>query len=155
MNPKVPIQPMSRAPMAHPNKSIPSPRSCQCRMPHGVPPQINSIAQIQSHAPMARPHKSIASPRSSLCRTPHGAPPQINSITPIQPRPHDTSPHRCVCGAPDRRSPHSSTIATSHWLHPKVSRYRDCKCGKPLHPASDLGRSPHLVAVTWKYKKLV
>ena len=33
--------------------------------------------------------------------------------------------------------------------------YRDCKCGKPFCPGSIPGHSPHLVAVTWKYKKLV
>ena len=31
----------------------------------------------------------------------------------------------------------------------------DCKCGRPFHPARDPGCSPHLVAMTWKYKKLV
>ena len=33
--------------------------------------------------------------------------------------------------------------------------YRDCKCGWPFRMASEIGRSPHLVAVTWKYKKLI
>ena len=33
--------------------------------------------------------------------------------------------------------------------------YRDCKCGWPFRTASEIGRSPHLVAVTWKYKKLI
>ena len=32
---------------------------------------------------------------------------------------------------------------------------RDCKCGWPFRTASEIGRSPHLVAVTWKYKKLI
>ena len=34
-----------------------------------------------------------------------------------------------------------------------VISYRDCKCGWPFRTASRIGRSPHLVAVTWKYKK--
>ena len=33
--------------------------------------------------------------------------------------------------------------------------YRDCKCGWPSRTASEIGHSPHLVAVTWKYKKLI
>ena len=31
---------------------------------------------------------------------------------------------------------------------------RDCKYGRPFCPASDLGHSPHLVAVTWIYESL-
>ena len=31
---------------------------------------------------------------------------------------------------------------------------RDFKCGWPFRTASEIGRSPHLVAVTWKYKSL-
>ena len=30
---------------------------------------------------------------------------------------------------------------------------RDSKCGRPFRTTSKIGRSPHLVAVTWKYKK--
>ena len=30
---------------------------------------------------------------------------------------------------------------------------RVCKCGRPFRTASEIGRSLHLVAVTWKYKK--
>ena len=72
------------------HESIASPWSSQCRMPpwrahinqshrpdlvsvvrpHGIPPQINSIAPIQSCAPMACPHNSIPSPTSNKCRTP-------------------------------------------------------------------------------------
>ena len=32
---------------------------------------------------------------------------------------------------------------------------RDCKCGWLFRTTSEFGRSPHLVAVTWKYKKLI
>ena len=57
---------------------------------------------------LAHPHESIQSPRSSQCR----APPLRTHIN-----------QRCVPSAPDHRSPHFSIIATSHWLHPQVSRY--------------------------------
>ena len=33
--------------------------------------------------------------------------------------------------------------------------YRGRKSGRPFRTASEIGRSPYLVAVTWKYKKLV
>ena len=32
---------------------------------------------------------------------------------------------------------------------------RDCKCGWSFRTASEVGRSPYLVVVTWKYKKLI
>ena len=45
-------------------------------------------------------------------------------------------------------------IPTVIHLHLSVflSNNRDCKCGWPF-TASEIGRSLHLVAVTWKYKK--
>ena len=36
----------------------------------------------------------------------------------------------------------------------KLVKARDCKCGWPF-AASEIGRSSHLVAVTWKYKKRI
>ena len=45
----------------------------------------------------------------------------------------------------------SANSLVCDWTH--SGRYRDCKCGKPFRTASEIGRSPHLVAVTWKYKK--
>ena len=36
---------------------------------------------------------------------------------------------------------------------PIIWTYRDCKCERPFRTASEIGRWPHLVAVTWKYKK--
>ena len=44
---------------------------------------------------------------------------------------------RIACGAPDRRSPHFSTIATSHWLPPKASRYTP-----PPKPYLPFGSNP-------------
>ena len=79
--------------LARSHESIPSPRSSQCRaapwrthinqshrpdlvsvVPHGTPPQINSITPIQSRAPMACPHNSIPSRTSSQSRTPRACP---------------------------------------------------------------------------------
>ena len=112
INSITPIQ--SRAPMARPHNSIPSPTSSQCRTPmaclhKSIPSPQSSRAPPwrvpinQCHRPIpasvAHPHKSIPSPRSSQCREP----PSIN---------------KCVRGAPDCRPPHFSTIATSNWLPP-------------------------------------
>ena len=52
-------------PMARPYKSIPSPRSSQCRAPPWRIPTNHFHRPIQSRAPMASPHQSIPSPRSS------------------------------------------------------------------------------------------
>ena len=83
--------------MARPCKSIPSPRSSQCRAPPWHAPTNHFHRLIQSRAPMAHPHKSIPTPRSIQCCTPHDTPPTnqfhrpdpaspyINPITPIQP----------------------------------------------------------------------
>ena len=46
-------------------------------------------------------------------------------------------------------------IKLYHLVRYDKNKYRDCKCWRPFRPASYLRRSPHLVAVTWKYKKLV
>ena len=101
-----PIQPVLRALMTRPHKSIPSPRSSQCHVPHGSPPQINSIAPIQLCAPMLYPHKSISSFTSSQCRTPMACPPKINPISLIQSRPHDVSqPVSHPNGVPPQISP--------------------------------------------------
>ena len=121
--------PASVALMTRPHKSIPSPRSSQCDVPHGSPPQINSIAPIQLRAPMEYPHKSISSFTSNQCCTPwrsatnqshlpdsvpcphdvvqpvshpNGMPPQINPISLIQSYAPMTYPHKSI------PSPHKS-----------------------------------------------
>ena len=68
------IQPVSRAPIACPHKSIPSPGSSQCRVPPWLSPTNQFHHPIQSRAPMARPHNSIPSPTSSQCHTPMACP---------------------------------------------------------------------------------
>ena len=53
-----------------------------------------------------------------------------------------------VRGAPDRRSPHFSTIATSHWLPPQASRYTpppDPPTPPPDPPLSVLMRPPRIL----------
>ena len=88
-----PIQPVSHVPM---NQShCPDPASDV--RPHGMPPQIDSIAPIQSGAPMTRPRKSTPSPWYSQCCTP----PWHTSVG-------------LVCGATDHRSPRVATDRLPH-----------------------------------------
>ena len=56
---------------------------------------------------------------------------------------------------PSAQLPPVTTIFSDnfHLVCPYWLGYRDCKCGRPFHMTSEIVRSPHLVAVTWKYKK--
>ena len=98
--------------LASPHESIPSPRSSQCRAPplrahinqshrpdlvsvvrpHGSPPQINSIAPIQSRAPMARPHTQSHRPHPASVAPPWHAPTNQSHLPYPVARPHDASP---------------------------------------------------------------
>ena len=98
--------------LASPHKSIPSPRSSQCSAPplrthlnqshrpdlvsvvrpHGTPPQINSIAPIQSRAPMARPHTQSHRPHPASVGPPWHAPTNQSHLPYPVARPHDASP---------------------------------------------------------------
>ena len=123
-----PIQPGSRAPMNQSHRPDPA----SVAWPHGVPPWINPIAPVQPMSPAPMNQSHLPDP-ASVAR-PHGATPPINPIT----RSSHTHPWRIpinqcnrpdparavrpngrwVRSAPDRRSPHFSTIATSHWRLP-------------------------------------
>ena len=118
INPIAPIQPVSRAPMARPHKSIPSPRSSSptnqfhCPDPVARPPWHTHINQCHRPVPasVAHPHKSIPSPRLASIQAPmnqthrpdparvtrpHCVPLWINPIALIQPVSHGpmASPH--------------------------------------------------------------
>ena len=91
ISPIAPIQPVSRAPIVRPHKSIPLPGSSQCHAPPWLsptnqspppppPPPPPTHTHTHTHPPtpthphththMARLHNSIPSPTSSQCRTP-------------------------------------------------------------------------------------
>ena len=60
------IQPVSRTPMAHPHKSIPSPRTSQCH----APPWRSPTNQFHHPDPVARPH---GTPPLTQSHRPHPA----------------------------------------------------------------------------------
>ena len=84
-------------------------------------------------------------------------------LTPIQDRIKSDITPNCVESADtfpnqNRRVPDISRTQTEckpTTVCGVIPTYRDCKCGWPFRTASEIGRSPHLVAVTWKYKKLI
>ena len=74
INPIAPIQPVSRATITRPHKSIQSPGSSQCRALPLLSPTNQFHHSIQSRAMIAHPHNSIPLPTSSQCHIPMACP---------------------------------------------------------------------------------
>ena len=56
---------------------------------------------------------------------------------------------------PQARGCKRDTLRRQDYAHPSPEALnRDCKYGRTFRPASDLGHSPRLVAVTWIYESL-